>query len=130
MILVVEDDLETRNLLGHYLETQGYEYALAANAMEGRRLLKDKKFKLVITDMHMPGESGLDFMQWVLSMNRKMAGIIMTGRDSATVRYRAREMGAHCCMIKPFHFDQLQAYISDALDDTGGTQARHNPKCI
>lgn len=125
MILIVDDDDETRNLLGIYLETRGYECALAANASEGRQLLNEKKFRLVIADVHMPGESGLDFMQWALSKSRKTAGIIMTGKDSAIVRYRVREMGAHGCMIKPFHFDQLHACISNALGKTTDTPATH-----
>ncbi len=117
MILIVDDDDETRNLMGFHLKNQGYDCSLAANATEGRQLLNEKKFKLVISDVHMPGESGLDFMQWVLA-DMETIGIIMTGKDSSTVRSRAREMGVHCYMIKPFHFDHLYNCVSKALGQT------------
>lgn len=126
MILLVEDDVHTRIFLRQYLKKQGYTCTLAANAAEARGLLHKRRFPLVIADVHMPGESGLDFLEWVLSENWKTAGIIMTGKDSAMLRIRARKIGAYCCMVKPFRLSHLLTNISNALRDVDRASGARN----
>ncbi|MCE5335329.1 MAG: response regulator [Desulfobacteraceae bacterium] len=117
MILIVEDDLQTRTFLRLYLDSQGYPCTLAANAAEARDIMEERRFKLVISDVHMPGESGLDFLEWALAADAGTTGIVMTGKDSTFLRARARNIGAHCYMVKPFRLSHLLTQVSSALNN-------------
>ena len=66
-VLVVDDEEAIRMLLARMLGAHGYECATAASAAEGRELLSAQPFALVLSDVNMPGESGLDFAHEVLS---------------------------------------------------------------
>lgn len=63
-ILVVDDDESIRQLLGQILEMKGYAFNLAADAARARKLLSGKYFDLVLCDINMPGESGLELAKF------------------------------------------------------------------
>ncbi|NQT10732.1 MAG: response regulator, partial [Desulfobacteraceae bacterium] len=60
-ILVVDDEESVRHLLSRMLLRGGYECTLAADAAEARKFIKDRNFELILCDVTMPGESGIDF---------------------------------------------------------------------
>ena len=62
-ILVVDDEEPIRQLFSQILESNGYDPTPAANAAEARECLKEQEFALVISDIKMPGESGLDLIR-------------------------------------------------------------------
>jgi len=66
-ILIVDDEDQIRSLLAHQLRTHGYDCATAGSPSEARRLLSAESFALVLSDVNMPGESGLDIAQEVLA---------------------------------------------------------------
>ena len=60
-ILILDDDEQIRQLLGQILKENGYSFETASDATEARDLLKKQNFELILCDIGLPGESGLDF---------------------------------------------------------------------
>src|ERR1041385_4566902 len=65
-VLIVDDEEPIRRLLGYMLQSHGYETILAADAREARQRLDDMPFALVLCDVNMPGESGMDLIRHML----------------------------------------------------------------
>jgi len=78
-ILVVDDDRDIRDLLAKFLERHGLRVTAVRDAREARRALPHGHFQLIVLDVMMPGESGLDFARWLRSAASGYAqiGLIM-----------------------------------------------------
>ncbi|MEJ7792301.1 MAG: HD domain-containing phosphohydrolase [Gaiellaceae bacterium] len=114
-ILVVDDEAQIRSLLTRLLEAQGYACSTAAGASEARRLLAADDFALVLCDVNMPGESGLDFAQEVLVDYPDTAIVMVTGADDRRHAERALANGAYGYMLKPFKPNELLINVVNAL---------------
>jgi two-component system OmpR family response regulator len=66
-ILVIDDDREIRDLLAKFLERQHFRVTTARDAREARRVWPNGHFQLVVLDLMLPGEGGLDFARWLRS---------------------------------------------------------------
>jgi Response regulator containing CheY-like receiver, AAA-type ATPase, and DNA-binding domains len=75
-VLVVDDEVQILNLIKQLLEINGYTCSLASNTSQARSYLKEDTFDLILCDMHMPGETGLDFSRDVLKQQPE-AAIVM-----------------------------------------------------
>ena len=114
-ILIVDDEEPIRQLLEEILERKGYECTHAANAAEAREHLKGQKFELVISDIKMPGESGLDFIKYVLAEYPDTATLMVTVMGEPSTAEEALEMGVYGYVIKPFEPNQILISVSNAL---------------
>ena len=113
-ILVVDDDDEICQLLAGYLRQQGFEVDTAG---DGRRLfevLESRIPDLVILDIMLPGESGLELYKR-LQERTDLPVIFLTALDSVTDRVVGLELGADDYMIKPFEPRELLARIRTVL---------------
>ena len=115
VVLVVEDDASLRRLIGGLLEDGGYSSLLAPDAAAARSLLVERPVDLVLTDMAMPGESGLDLMIHVASAYPDTAVMMITGRDDPQLAAAALDAGAYGYMIKPFKPTEMLINVSNAL---------------
>ena len=102
-ILIVDDEEPIRNLLKQTLNKSDYHCTLAANAAEARAFLKEDHFALVLTDINMPSESGLDFIQYVRAEHPDTAAVIVSVMDDPSVADAALNIGIHDYIVKPFH---------------------------
>ena len=93
-LLIVEDEEPIRQLLQRLLEHHGYSCTLAANAREARAHLAERDFALLLCDVNLPGESGMDLVRQVLSESPTTAAIMVTGLDSQILANAALEAGA------------------------------------
>ncbi len=115
-LLVVDDSLDTRELLQRNLSSQGYEVLTAANATEALKLLGMRHVDLVITDLKMPGASGLDLVRHIRE-NLKLTDVMMiTGFPSVEGAVTAIKTGAGEYLSKPFTKDELFAAVSRVMD--------------
>ena len=114
-ILVVDDEAQIRSLLTRLLEAQGYACSTAAGASEARLLLAADDFALVLSDVNMPDESGLDFEQEVLADYPDTAIVMVTGADDRRHAERALANGAYGYMLKPFKPNELLINVVNAL---------------
>jgi DNA-binding response OmpR family regulator len=114
-ILIVDDEEAVRTMLEEFLAMEGYHCTVAANAAEGRVLLDQVKFDLVLSDLNMPGESGFQFLQHVLADRPGVKAILFTGYHSAAIRNKALEMGVSDYITKPFRLVHLLSRLEAAL---------------
>jgi putative two-component system response regulator len=114
-ILIVDDEDSIRRLLGYLLEPHGYAITLAADARDARQRLAQQPFSLVLCDVNMPGESGMDLVRHILSQYSHTAVIMVTGLDSPVLANAALDMGAFGYVIKPFESNEVLISVANAL---------------
>jgi putative two-component system response regulator len=114
-ILVIDDEEPIRNILGQMLEMGGYDYALAQDALTARKILKDENFELILCDINMPGESGLEFIQYALAAYPHTAAVMVTALDDPSVAGSAMEIGVYGYIIKPFDRNGVLICVANAL---------------
>ncbi|MDQ3772250.1 MAG: response regulator [Actinomycetota bacterium] len=114
-ILVVDDDASVRRLLCKLLERNGYSCAEAADANEANSLLDGGGFHLLLTDLDMPGESGLQLIRSVSSRHPDLATVMITGLDDTKLANSALELGAYGYIIKPFEANEIIINVRNAL---------------
>ena len=105
-LLVVDDDDRLRALLQQYLTSNGFRVSAAADAEEARALMKSMAFDLLIVDVMMPGESGLDLTRSVRAQSQ-MPMLILTARGEPEDRIAGLEHGADDYLAKPFEPREL-----------------------
>ncbi len=114
-IMIVDDEEPIRRILGRLLIINDGTCQLAANAAEARTLLRGQNFDLILCDVKMPGESGIDFLRYLLSEYPETAAIMITAVDDPEVAETALEIGAYGYIIKPFNANELLINVSNAL---------------
>ncbi|HEY5048837.1 MAG TPA: response regulator transcription factor [Rhizomicrobium sp.] len=105
-LLVVDDDDRLRALLQKYLSSNGFRVSAAANAAEARALVKSIAFDLLIVDVMMPGESGLELTRFLRAQSQ-IPVLILTARGEAEDRIAGLEHGADDYLAKPFEPREL-----------------------
>lgn len=113
-ILVVDDDERIRKLLKRYLSSHGYRSSAVGNAAEAKRLLGDVCFDLLIVDVMMPGETGLDLTRDVRS-NSDVPILMLTARAESEERIEGLEHGASDYLTKPFEPRELLLRVRNLL---------------
>lgn len=114
-ILIVDDEEPIRRLLGYLLEPHGYKVALAGEAREARQRMESGSYALVLCDVNMPGESGMDLIRHILTQYPSTAVIMITGLDSPVLANAALDMGAFGYVIKPFEANEVLINVANAL---------------
>ena len=114
-VLIIDDEEPIRRLLGYMLQSHGYESVLASDAREARLRLAETSFALVLCDVNMPGESGMDLVRNVLGLYPHTAVIMVTGLDSTVLANAALDMGAFGYIIKPFEANEVLINVANAL---------------
>ncbi len=121
-LMVVEDDPEMRDLLRKVLEKEGYLISLAANCHEAISILDKDQFDLVVTDMLMPHDGGLELLETLRSTLPDLPVIIITAFGDWQSYSRALELGAVAFISKPLKMAELTAAIHTALAGRGAGQ--------
>ncbi len=114
-ILVVDDEEPIRNMVRQMLELFGYRCLCAAGVPEARLCLKDNDVHLVLCDINMPGESGLEFVKEVITGYPDTATVMVTGIDDPNVAEDAIGSGAYDYIIKPFDHREMLISVTNAL---------------
>jgi CheY-like chemotaxis protein len=121
-LMIVEDDPEMRDLLRKVLEKDGYLISLAANCHEAVSALGKDQFDLVVTDMLMPHDGGLELLETLRSTLPDLPVIIITAFGDWQSYSRALELGAVAFISKPLKMAELTAAIHTALAGRGAGQ--------
>jgi putative two-component system response regulator len=114
-ILIVDDDGHVRELVRRILERAGYSCSAAENGAEAQQLLATASFELMICDLQMPGESGLDVISHVRATYPDTAAIMVTGVDDEGLAGHALALGAYGYIVKPFSSTDLSIQVLNAL---------------
>ena len=105
-ILVIDDDERLRILLRRFLEESGFRVTDAGNASEARKILQGIAFDLLVVDIVMPGETGLEFLADIRKDNAVPA-LFLTAMSETENRIEGLEAGADDYMSKPFEPREL-----------------------
>jgi len=117
LILVVDDDRSIREFFGNFLNRLGHDVQLAGDGKEAIRVLEDAEFDLVITDLKMPGPSGLDVLDAAHRRWPDTQVILMTAFYNETPKaIEAMKKGAYDWVAKPFDNKKLEVTINKALE--------------
>jgi putative two-component system response regulator len=114
-ILVVDDEAEIRRLIERFLSEQGHHIRTASSVSEALEILGTEAFELVLTDLQMPGPSGLDLLAEVRVQDAATRMILMSGHAQVSDAAAAIDRGVDHLIIKPFHFDVLHARVTESL---------------
>ena len=120
-ILVIDDDREIRDLLAKFLERNRFRVTTAREGREARRAWASGHYQLVVLDLMLPGESGLDLARWLRSMSN-VPIVMLTAMGEETDRIIGLELGADDYLAKPFNPRELLARIRAVLRRAGETQ--------
>src|SRR6202167_3803866 len=115
-ILVVEDEAKMRRLVELRLGEEGFLVHSAPDAETGLQFLVREKPDLVVTDLRLPGMSGLEFLQAVKRANAALPVVVMTAYGTVESAVEAMKVGASNYVTKPFSFDELVLVIRKELD--------------
>jgi|SRR5579862_3182775 len=122
-LLVVDDDARLRELLRRYLSDNGFRVTLAADAPEARANLASFAFDLIVLDVMMPGESGLDLTRSLRGENRAGVPILLlTARGEPEDRVNGLEHGADDYLAKPFEPRELVLRIRNIIERRGAVE--------
>lgn len=113
-LLIVDDDARLRELLRRYLCDNGFRVTGAADAAEARARLANFAFDLVVLDVMMPGESGLELTR-ALRRERRVPVLLLTAMGEPEDRINGLEQGAEDYLPKPFEPRELVLRIHNVL---------------
>ncbi len=117
-ILVVDDDPASRDLLSEVLEANGYPQVEAvADGLEAREALaRNSDCPIIIADLHMPHESGLDLLRNLQQQNANHKIVLMSSFFSTVERKLAKDLGAYALLDKPFRLSELLQVVSQLAE--------------
>jgi len=113
-VLIVDDEKHTREGLQQALE-ESYDVSVAANATEAFNLMDAQPFDAIVTDLRMPGKSGLKVIDKALSLSPRPAVLMMTAYGNIETAVEAMKRGAVDFLTKPVNIERLEVLIQRAL---------------
>jgi response regulator RpfG family c-di-GMP phosphodiesterase len=114
-VLVVDDEKSICDIIAQYLRRQGYAVQMASCAEEAVEFIRSQPVDLVLTDIKMPGMSGVDLLKWVKEFNHFLPVVITTGFPTLDTAIEALKLGAFDYLTKPFHLEEIGEKIRRAL---------------
>ena len=122
-ILIVDDDREIRDLLAKFLERNGLRVSTARDGRETRRVWTQGHYALVVLDLMLPGEGGLEIARWLRSQ-ADVPIVMLTAMGDETDRIIGLELGADDYLTKPFNPRELLARIKAVLRRASGREEK------
>jgi FixJ family two-component response regulator len=116
MIAIVDDDDAVRRAIGRLVEASGYAASLFASADQFLASERVEEASCIITDVQMPGLSGLDLQDRLLAAGYRIPIIFITAFPDENVRRRAMNAGARAFLRKPCKGDELIVSLEKALN--------------
>jgi DNA-binding NtrC family response regulator len=115
-ILVVDDERHQRDILKTILEGEGHEVTAARNARQALEEARDGSFDVVLTDLKMPDQSGIELLRELLRIQPGLCVILMTAHGSIDSAVEAMRQGAFDYLTKPLERDQMLLVVKRALE--------------
>jgi DNA-binding response OmpR family regulator len=125
-ILIIEDDRSLRDLLRVHLSARGHLVRMAADAVEGIRILLDHIPELILSDVNMPYMDGLELLKAIRGddMSRHIPVVLLTGRTDDDTWMEAMKLGVSCYVTKPVQLVELMQAVDGALSGAASKSLR------
>lgn len=114
-ILIVDDDKGIVDLFKNILEPDGYAFKTAYNGIDALEIINTSHIDVVLSDIHMPGLSGVELLRAVKSKHKGLPIIMISGMATAITRDKVVKMGSLMFMEKPVSFELLRKTVKDAI---------------
>jgi len=114
-LLIADDDKAIRTVLSKALEREGYQVKLTSNAATLWRWVSNGEGDLVITDVVMPDENGLDLLLKIKKIRPDLPVIVMSAQNTLMTAVKSTERGAYEYLPKPFDLNELKSIVAKAL---------------
>src|SRR5437667_10559619 len=114
-ILVIDDEPAVLEVFREFLGMQGYRVSSAPSGEEAVRLIPDLKPDIILTDINLPGLSGLEVMRFAKSVDPEIGVVVVTGHASASNAIEALRQGAFNYITKPFDLDEIHEVVERAI---------------
>jgi len=117
-LLLVDDDVLIRETLVEFLHSEGFQVVTAQDGEIAEQLLREANppFDLVLTDLVMPGKSGMDVLRAALQINPSCTVLVLSGFGSVREANEAMDLGAYGLVNKPFHLDQFRNILRRLME--------------
>ena len=115
-VLIVDDEKGMRDFLSIMLKKEGYAVFAAESAEKAAEPIQRGEFDLIISDISMPGHSGLEVLKQAKMTSPDAPVIMITAYASTESAVEALKLGAYDYIIKPFDVDELKIVIKNALE--------------
>jgi DNA-binding NtrC family response regulator len=115
-ILIVDDDASQRRLIEFWLQEEGYTTLTAGDGGAGLKVFEQNNPALVISDIRMPGLSGLDLLSRIKAANPDTVVILITAFGTVNDAVEAMKLGAADYVLKPLNADELKVTVQRALE--------------
>jgi DNA-binding NtrC family response regulator len=115
-ILIVEDEAKMRRLLELNLGEDGFQTLSAPDAEKALQVLRDSSVDLVVTDLKLPGMTGLEFLTAIKRHSPALPVIVMTAFGSVETAVEAMKSGASDFVLKPFSLAEMRMVVHKELD--------------
>lgn len=119
-VLVVDDDAAVRDLVAAMLETGGYQVAVASNGREALSMLASEGFDVIVTDLVMPEQEGIETIKLIRRDYPLVKVIAMSGAFGGDYLRIAGYLGAHGTIAKPLRIQTVLDTVRNVLDADGG----------
>lgn len=113
-VLLVEDDVALGELFAQVLRERGHDVVLASDVPSAIAELKAAAFHVVVTDLRLPGASGLELLAWVKREGMLLRVVVASAFATVELTLHARRLGAREVLSKPFEPDALVAAVEAA----------------
>jgi signal transduction histidine kinase len=110
-ILIVDDESRVSDVCQEYLAGEGYQTTVAASGEDAIGLLADLRPDVILTDINLPGVSGLDVMRFAKGVDPEACVVVVTGYASASTAIDALRQGAYDYVTKPFDLEAVHKII-------------------
>jgi len=115
-ILIIDDDPDTRDLLKTTLEAAGHQVTSASDGAQGMQAYRTQKMDLVITDLYMPGQEGLETIKQLRMEFPEARIVAISGKPAgSTMLTVAQRLGANGVLHKPFTQEELLHVVEQSL---------------
>ena len=114
-LLIVEDEKELLESVAEGLRLSGYAVDTARDGAEAEDLFWSETYDLIVLDINLPKIDGFTLLKEIREENKQVNVIMLTARTQVADRVKGLDLGANDYLIKPFHFDELEARIRSLL---------------
>lgn len=114
-ILIVEDEIDLLESIEEGLKIDGYAVDTSEDGIDGLELARINDYDLIILDLNLPSMDGIDILKEIRKEDKLIKILILTARSSIGDRVLGLDLGANDYLVKPFHFEELEARIRSLL---------------